>query len=207
MTHSSKFWDWMASRYAKQAIADETAYQKKLSLAQQYFDINSRLLEFGCGTGSTAIHHAQAAGHIHATDISSKMLAIAETKAKAAGLNNISFEQTDLLELKSANQSWDAIFAMSILHLVADKEAEIKKTYELLKPGGVFISSTICIGDSGIGFKLLAFIFKFIPLLPSIVVFSQEQLIETLESTGFSIETNWQPDENAAVFIVARKPR
>ena len=206
MSTNTKFWDWIADRYSKQAVADEASYRKKLTLSQQYFDIQSRVLEFGCGTGSTAIHHAPAAGHIHATDISSKMLAIAETKAKDANLNNISFEQTSLADLKSANESWDAVLAMSILHLVDDKDAEIKRVYELLKPGGVFISSTICIGDGGIGFRLLAPIFEWIPFLPAITVFSQQQLIWSLESAGFTIEYKWQPGNDKAVFIVARKP-
>ena len=206
MITNTIFWDWIADRYSKQAVGDDTSYRKKLTLSQQYFDTESRVLEFGCGTGSTAIHHAPAAGHIHATDISSKMLAIAEAKAKDAALTNISFEQTNLPELNSPNDSWDAVLAMSILHLVDDKDAEIKSVYELLKPGGAFISSTICIGDGGIGFKLLAPIFKWIPLLPSITVFSQQQLITSLESAGFTIEYNWEPGNDKAVFIVARKP-
>ena len=206
MSTNTIFWDWIADRYSKQAVGDEASYRKKLTLSQQYFDTESRVLEFGCGTGSTAIHHAPAVGHIHATDISSKMLALAEAKARNANLDNISFEQTSLPELNSTSESWDAVLAMSILHLVDDKEAEIERACELLKPGGVFISSTICIGDSGIGFKLLAPLFKWIPLLPAISVFSQQQLIRSLESAGFTIEYNWQPGNDKAVFVVARKP-
>jgi len=207
MSINTVFWDWIANRYSRQTVGDDASYRKKLTVSQQYFDTESRVLEFGCGTGSTAIHHAPAVGHIHATDISSKMLAIAEAKAKTAALKNISFEQTSLPELNSPNESWDAILAMSILHLVDNKEAEIERVFELLKPGGVFISSTICIGDGGIGFKLLAPIFKWIPLLPAISVFSQQQLISSIESAGFTTEYNWQPGNDKAVFVVARKPK
>jgi len=207
MSINTVFWDWIANRYSRQTVGDDASYRKKLTVSQQYFDTESRVLEFGCGTGSTAIHHAPAVGHIHATDISSKMLSIAEAKAKTAALKNISFEQTSLPELNSPNESWDAILAMSILHLVDNKEAEIERVFELLKPGGVFISSTICIGDGGIGFKLLAPIFKWIPLLPAISVFSQQQLISSIESAGFTTEYNWQPGNDKAVFVVARKPK
>ena len=186
MSTNTIFWDWIADRYSKQAVGDEASYRKKLTLSQQYFDTESRVLEFGCGTGSTAIHHAPAVGHIHATDISSKMLSLAEAKARNANLNNISFKQTSLPELKSPNDSWDAVLAMSILHLVDDKEAEIERVCELLKPGGVFISSTTCIGDGSIGFKLLAPIFKWIPLLPAIRVFTQQQLIRSNANVSLS---------------------
>ncbi|MBT4519579.1 MAG: class I SAM-dependent methyltransferase [Halieaceae bacterium] len=205
MTTDNIFWDWIAGRYAKQAVADEASYKKKLAISQQYFDADSRVLEFGCGTGSTAIHHAPVVGHIHATDISSKMLAIAKTKAGAAELNNISFEQTGLKDLNSSNESWDAVLGMSILHLVANKDSEIERAFELLKPGGVFISSTPCIGDSGLGFRLLAPIFRWIPLLPTISVFSQQELITSLQSAGFHIEHSGQPGGDMVAFIVARK--
>jgi ubiquinone/menaquinone biosynthesis C-methylase UbiE len=207
MSINTVFWDWIANRYSRQTVGDDASYRKKLTVSQQYFDTESRVLEFGCGTGSTAIHHAPAVGHIHAIDTSFKMLSIAEAKAKTAALKNISFEQTSLPELNSPNESWDTILAMSILHLVDNKETEIERVFELLKPGGVFISSTICIGDGGIGFKLLAPIFKWIPLLPAISVFSQQQLISSIESAGFTTEYNWQPGNDKAVFVVARKPK
>jgi len=39
------------------------------------------LLEFGCGTGSTAIVHVPYVNHIHAIDIFSNMICIAQAKA------------------------------------------------------------------------------------------------------------------------------
>jgi len=37
---------------------------------------------------------------------------------------------------------------MSVLHLMEEKEGAIAKVYRLLKPGGVFATSTVCLGDS-----------------------------------------------------------
>jgi len=39
-------------------------------------------LEFGCGTGSTALLHASFVKHMTATDISDEMIEIAKQKAK-----------------------------------------------------------------------------------------------------------------------------
>jgi len=44
-----------------------------------------QVLEFGRGTGSTAIAHALYVKHIHATDVSSKMFEITQGKADANG--------------------------------------------------------------------------------------------------------------------------
>ena len=81
MNQSTKFWDKIAERYSKQPIADEAAYQKKLQVTREYFQPDMEIVEFGCGTGSTAITHAPYVKHIHAIDISSKMIEIAQGKA------------------------------------------------------------------------------------------------------------------------------
>lgn len=58
MADLNKFWDRMANKYARQPIADEAAYQHKLDVTRQHFTPQSKVLEFGCGTGSTALLHA-----------------------------------------------------------------------------------------------------------------------------------------------------
>jgi cyclopropane fatty-acyl-phospholipid synthase-like methyltransferase len=55
MNASAKFWDKVADGYAKQPIADEAAYQKKLQITRDYLQPRMNMLEFGCGTGSTAL--------------------------------------------------------------------------------------------------------------------------------------------------------
>ena len=83
MDQSTNFWDKIAERHSKQPIADEATYQKKLQVTREYFQPDMEVLEFGCGTGSTAIIHAPYVKHIHAIDISSKMIEIAQGKADA----------------------------------------------------------------------------------------------------------------------------
>lgn len=79
---STKFWDKIADKYSKQPIADEESYQKKLKVTQEYLKLNMKVLEFGCGTGSTAIIHAPHVQQIRAIDISQNMISIAKKKLK-----------------------------------------------------------------------------------------------------------------------------
>lgn len=206
MTRHAFFWDRIAKHYADQPIANEAAYQKKLDRTQLYCRPDSRILEFGCGTGSTAIYHAAKVGHVHATDISDRMLNIARDKAQAASLDNITFEQSALMAIDSPNDNWDVVLGMSILHLLPDKDAHIRKVFALLKPGGVFVSSTACIGDMGSWFKFVAPVFRWTPLLPSVQVFGVQSLKQNVIHAGFEIEYEWQPGRNDALFLVARKP-
>jgi len=110
----SRFWDKIAERYAKKPVADEAAYQKKLEVTRQYFRPDMEVLEFGCGTGSTAIAHAPYVKHVRATDISAKMIEIAQGKADAAGIGNVSFERTTIEDLEVPDASLDVVMGHSM---------------------------------------------------------------------------------------------
>ena len=199
-----RFWDKLAERYASQPIADEAAYQRKLQITRDYLRPDMDVLEFGCGTGGTAILHAPHVRHITAIDFSASMLAIARRKAAEAGVGNLSFEQADITSFAAPQGSFDVILGLSILHLLADKDAVIAKVFRLLKPGGVFISSTTCVGDTMGLFKLIAPLGKALGLLPQLDVMTTAELVASLTGAGFAIEQQWQPGRGKAVFIVAR---
>ena len=93
---NTTFWDRIALNYSKKPIADEASYQQKLTVTRGYFRPDMELLEIGCGTGSTAIKHAPYVKHIHAIDISAKMIAIAEERKAEAKVENVSFEQATM---------------------------------------------------------------------------------------------------------------
>lgn len=205
MDQSAKFWDKIAERYSKRPIADEVAYQKKLQVTREYLRPDMEVLEFGCGTGSTAITHAPWVKHIHAIDISSKMIEIAQGKADAENIENITFRSSSIDEFSVPDQSLDVVLGLSILHLLDNWEEVVVRVHKMLKPGGIFISSTACLGDSMKFFKVVAPIGKFVRLMPLVKVITTRELEQTLTDVGFEMDYQWQPGKNKAVFIVARK--
>ncbi len=206
MAQPARFWDRVAERYARKPVADEASYQKKLEVTREYFRPDMEVLEFGCGTGSTAIAHAPYVKHIRATDISPKMIGIAIEKARSADIGNVAFETVTIEELQVAAESVDAVLGHSILHLLEDWEAAIVKVHGMLKPGGVFVTSTACIGDTMKWFKLIGPLGRALGLMPLVRVFTRAELLDSLVQAGFTIDYEWQPKKNAAVFIVATKP-
>ena len=90
---------------------------------------------------------------------------------------------------------------------VDDRQAAIAKVHRMLKPGGVFVSSTVCLGDNLKIFKLIAPVGRFLRLLPILKVFTVEELIADLRAGGFEIQHRWQPGKNKGVFVVAKKSR
>ncbi|MBK6981553.1 MAG: class I SAM-dependent methyltransferase [Betaproteobacteria bacterium] len=206
MDRSAKFWDSIAERYSKRPIADEAAYQKKLQVTREYFRQDMEVLELGCGTGSTAIAHAPYVKHILAIDISSKMIAIAQGKADAKNIFNITFCHSAIDEFSVPDRSLDAVLGLNVLHLLDNKEEMISRIWTMLKPGGVFVTSTACIGDTILKFLgIVAPLGRFLGLLPLFKVFTTRELEDSFTDAGFDIDYKWQPGKYEAVFIVAKK--
>lgn len=206
MRNQAKIWNRFAKGYAKRPVADQQSYEKKLEVTRGYLRPDMEVLEFGCGTGSTALIHAPYVKHILAIDISSKMLEFAQGKADAAGVENITFKQQTIDELNAPDGTIDAVLGLSILHLLRNKEEAIAKVYRALKPGGIFVSSTVCLGENLSILKLILPIGYFLGLLPLVQFFTVKELKDSLTGAGFEIDHEWQPGNGNSVFIVAKKP-
>lgn len=205
MTDTGAFWDKLAERYARKPVPNEDVYRQKLKITQGYFTPDMKLFEFGCGTGTTAVIHAPFVDHVHAIDVSAKMLEIAENKAADAGVGNVTFERAAIDDFSLPDESVDVVLGLSILHLVADRDAIIAKVRKMLKPGGVFVSSTVCLGDKLWFFRYIAPVGRFLGLMPMVRVFTVKELEESLTDAGFEIDYNWVPKKGHSAFIVAKK--
>jgi 2-polyprenyl-3-methyl-5-hydroxy-6-metoxy-1,4-benzoquinol methylase len=204
MTRSVTFWNLIANRYARQPVADEAAYQHKLAMTRAELHPDMTVLEFGCGTGSTALIHAQQVARIDAIDYSRKMIGIAQAKAAAAKVENVQFEVATIEEWPADPATYDAVLAMSILHLVQDSGAILAKVRNLLKPGGLFVSSTICPGDMGGILRHLLPLVSALPALPHISMLRAAGLVDEITRAGFEVRHSSQPGTDKALFVIAR---
>jgi len=60
---------------------------------------------------------------------------------------NVSFSQGTIFNDDLEKASFEKIIAYAIIHLLEDSEKVIQRIHELLKPGGLFISTTACFKD------------------------------------------------------------
>lgn len=200
----AKFWDRIAARYSRKDVPDQAAYETKLAKTNALLKPDDRVLEIGCGTGTTALHHAPRVQHILATDISEKMIEIAREKAEAAGIENADFEVSSIDDLDTTPGQYDVILAHSILHLVEDVPRTLRQLRRMLKPCGLLISNTQCIGDSVPWLAWVAPLGRALRVLPRINVFKEKQYFEWIADAGFEMEEVWQPKPKASHYIVAR---
>ena len=164
--NSSVFWDNIAERYAAKPVPDESIYQTKLRKTQSLLTPEKTVLEIGCGTGTTALHHAPFAKHILATDIAPKMIEIGKAKAQKANCNNIEFTVLAVDKLNTLEPRYDVVLAHSVLHLVDDYHATIQHVYDLLPSGGYFVSGSVCLNDGFGWLKWVAPIGQWLKKMP-----------------------------------------
>ncbi|MEM1139239.1 MAG: class I SAM-dependent methyltransferase [Pseudomonadota bacterium] len=205
MHKDQKFWDRVADKYFANPIRDTEVYEEKLRRSQAVMRPDMTLLEFGCGTGGTALRHAPHVAHIHATDISEAMLGHARRQAAEAGAENITFERANITDYQVAPATYDIILGLSILHLLRDPQAILANVHRWLKPGGAFISSTACLGDTMGWFQFVAPIGYALGRMPYVNVLKQADVTGALTEADFALDEVWRPNKSLGVFIIARK--
>ena len=144
------FWNNLAEEYAAKPVDDPAAFERKIAITQGRMGPGAVVLDIGCGTGSLALRLAETGADVHGLDLSDEMIRIARGKARAQEVDNVTFHVGAFDERFSAfaDGSLDGICAYSILHLVPDRQAALAQIFRLLKPGGFFISSTVCLRNS-----------------------------------------------------------
>jgi ubiquinone/menaquinone biosynthesis C-methylase UbiE len=204
MNKQSQFWDKMAMSYSIKSVPSQENYEKKLSLTQKLFSPDMKVLEIGCGTGTTSLLHASHVDQIVACDFSSEMIKIAKSKMIDKNISNVIFKQESVEDMNYKENEFDVIMAHSILHLVENKEEAIRRIYKSLKPGGYFITSTGCIGGMLNIFKPLWYIGYSLGKLPYIGFFTKAKFTQLVETSGFVIEKNWAPTK-LDIFLITKK--
>jgi len=205
MRQSARFWDKLADKYAARPVGDEATYQKKLEITRGYLRPEMEVLEIGCGSGSTAIHHAPHVKRIRAEDFSPRLIEIGRDKAKAAGISNIDFAVSDIDDASPPEGAYDAVLALNILHLVKDRDAVIAKIHRALRPGGLFVSSTACIADKMLIAAPIIPIAQAVGKAPTVRVFGGRALRKSITAGGFTIDHDWVANKGLIAFIVAKK--
>lgn len=212
MTQTAAFWDGIADGYAKSPIRDVEAYEYALGRTRSYLTASDRVLELGCGTGSTALLLSDSVGSIMASDLSPKMVEIGRRKAAEKGAENVEFLVADVHAAQRTGAPFDAVLALNLLHLLDDLPEALASIHATLRPGGHFISKTVCTsgGRWPLRFRLMKFALPLLQRLgkaPFVTFRTIEELEGEIQAAGFEIvETGNYPVSPPSRYIVARKP-
>ena len=99
-----------------------------------------KLLEVPVGTGvlTMPVYRELPKADVTCLDYSEAMMASAQAKARAAGLQNVRFMQGDVGALPFEDAQFDVVLSLNGFHAFPDKAAAYRETFRVLKPGGTF---------------------------------------------------------------------
>lgn len=132
----------------------------------------------------------------------------AREKAATQGVHNATFHVGSFDGQSAfAPESLDGLCAYSLLHLVEDRPAALAQIYALLTPGGFFVSSTVCLGDSWVPLGPLIAVMRWLGKAPHVATIGRDSLAKEVRQAGF-VDVSL-PDVGAKstiAFMVASKP-
>jgi ubiquinone/menaquinone biosynthesis C-methylase UbiE len=129
-------------------IADTMRESGEALVAKLSVTNNMRVLDLGCGDGTTAIPEAKLGAQVLGVDIAQNLVAAGNARAAAQGLSNIHFQEGDACNLEGiAAQSFDLVVTV-FGAMFAPKPVDVaKEMVRVTKPGGRIVMGNWIPGD------------------------------------------------------------
>jgi len=144
---TQQFWDKQAPKYDYSERQFAPVFQDVIIRTRKCLTAEDKVLDFGCATGTKTIEITDSVKHIHGLDISSEMVNEANRKIKERNFKNITCTQGDIFDNNFKVASFDKIISYGVIHLLNNSDEVIRRLHDLLKPKGLFISTTACLKD------------------------------------------------------------
>ena len=115
-----------------------------------------KILDLGCGDGTTALPEAQRGAQVLGVDIAGNLVAAGTQRAAAAGLNNCTFQEGDACALTGlADHSFDMVVSI-FGAMFAPKPFDVaKEMVRVTKPGGKIVMGNWIPGDPTVVAQIL----------------------------------------------------
>jgi len=138
------YWDKHAKHYDRSMSFLGRPIPRMVELAGEGTRGLGRVLEVAAGTGLVTPALANGAAEVIATDYSAAMVATLEQRVRNARMANVRCEQADLYALRFDDESFDAVVAANVLHLVPDLPGALAALCRVVRRGGRIIVPTYC---------------------------------------------------------------
>ena len=187
MATSAAFWDKVAAKYDRKTVKGPN-YAARIERAAEWTSPRAVVLDVGCAGGQITLDQAPNVATIVGIDVSPKLIDIAEARRAELGVANASFKVATPDDPLLKEASFNAITAYSMLHLVEDQAATLRRFHALLKPGGKLIAEIPFKQDISLGFRILIKLMTLIGKAPVVSLYSASANEAMLRDAGFKIE-------------------
>ena len=126
-----------------------------------------RILDLGCGDGTTAIPAARCGAEVVGVDIASNLVAAGNARAAEAGLTNIRFQQGDATNLAGIDDaSFDMVVSIFGAMFAPDPHAVAREMVRVTRSGGRIVMGNWIPGDPTLVAQILKISSAFSPAPP-----------------------------------------
>ena len=126
-----------------------------------------KILDLGCGDGTTALPEARRGADVLGVDIAANLVAAGNARAKAAGLSNIRFQQGDASDLSElADDSFDLIVTVFGAMFAPRPFDVVREMVRVTKPGGRIVMGNWIPGDPTLVAQILKISAAYTPPSP-----------------------------------------
>jgi ubiquinone/menaquinone biosynthesis C-methylase UbiE len=145
----------------------------------------ANVLEVAAGTGLFSEAIAQRVGRLVATDYSAAMVDLLRGRFAASQYGNVTAAQADIYALSFEPESFDAVVAANVLHLVPDLAGALAALRQVLLPRGKLVVPTFCHDET----RLSRLVSRALAVtgFPSQRRFTSASLRQALESSGLKV--------------------
>ncbi len=136
------FWDKIAGFYDIAQSFSGSVYRNLVTTTGKLVPKGAVVLDVAAGTGQLTFAAAKNAERVLYTDLSMKMLEVAQRKAKKNAVKNVEFAVRDIFDLKDADETYDIVIAGNVLHLLDNPEKAVEELWRVTKKGGKLLLPT-----------------------------------------------------------------
>lgn len=187
MPTQPEFWDKVAEKYDKKTVKGPN-YAARLERALAWAGAEASVLDAGCASGYITLDLAQRVQRVTGVDVSGKLIRLADERRVEQGVTNCSFRVGTVDDPSLEPGGFDAVTAYSLLHLVDDVPATLRRLHELLRPGGCVIAEVPCKEDVGLHWRVLIKLMTALGKAPVVKVYSQAEYEVMFRDAGFTVQ-------------------
>lgn len=186
------FWDRQGSlhwgyfeagaRPPASAFVDACARWNARMLAQSGIDAHARVLDLGCGNGTTALWLAAETGcEVVGVDLSGVRVANARA---AAGAHRVQFDKASATALPYEDGAFTHVWSQATLYHVHDRSAALAELHRVLQDGGSIVFDDLVTPRQPVGDRARRFVYDRLLFAPT---YSHDGYVEALAAQGLLV--------------------